>query len=63
MLNLTHYHNYFNTVASSLAHMTKLKDKWLKVLLISLISSNYWGSTTTEQILLLSKNKCFFFFL
>lgn len=61
MLNLTHCHNEFNTAASSLAHMTKLKDKGLKLLLISLRSSNYWGSNTAEQILVVFKNKCDFF--
>lgn len=62
MLNLSHCHNYFNTVAASLARTTKLKDKRLKVLLISLVCGNYLGSNTEEQILVVFKNKCDGFF-
>lgn len=58
MLDLSHCHNYFNTVAASLAHTTKLKDKRLKVLLISLVSGKYLDSNTKEQILVVFKNKC-----
>lgn len=62
MLNLSHCHNYFNTVAASLTHTTKLKDKRLKVRLISLVFGKYLGSNTEEQILVVFKNKCDFFF-
>lgn len=63
MLNLSHCRNYFNTIAASLAHTTKLKDKRLKVLLISLVFGKYLGSNTEEQILVVFKNKCDFFFI
>ena len=57
MLDLSHHHNYFNNVASKLAHMTELKDRRLKMLLLSLVSSNYWGprDVTVEQILVTFK--------
>ena len=58
MLNLSHRHNYFNNVASKLTHMTELKDRRLKMLLLSLVSSNYWSprDVTVEQILVTFKD-------
>lgn len=65
MLNLSHCHSYFNNVASELAHMTKLKDKALKMLLFSLVSSNYWDprDITMEETLVTFKDTCDFFSL